>query len=302
MDMPEGPEVETVRQGLLTILQKKINKVEVSSHKKYIVNKKEFSRLSGARVTEIKRVGKLLIWEFSRDNLKWYATNAFGMTGLWRIISAKHSTNWDGKFAKKMLETKFKHFKVALIFDQFVAIFVDARTFGNFNFYSRISDVSSLRYVETIGPDILASNFNYSDFITRVRGKGKAVRKQAIGKLLLNPAIIAGCGNIYKSEALYLANIHPEASAYLLSDEELRRLGDSLVKVAKMALEHGGATLKDFENVEGYNGLMQNKFQIFRRAGLPCKKCATKIKFVIQSGRKSFYCSKCQLLPSVKEY
>ena len=295
--MPEGPEVETVRQGLLSILEKKILQIEVSSHKKYEPATELFAKLLGSKIVSIKRIGKLLIWEFKKARQKYYATNAFGMTGLWRILSAELSTNWDGSFTKNTLKKRFRHFKLAFIFDKFVAIFVDARTFGNFKIHDSLDEVMALQYVVTIGPDILSDDFNYSDFITRVRGKKSTMRKQAIGKLLLNPTIIAGCGNIYKNEALYLASIHPETPAHLVSDDKLKSLSKTLVQVAKIALASGGSTLKDFENVEGYYGLMQNKFTIYGKTGKPCRKCSSLIKSLQQGGRRSYYCPKCQQLP-----
>ncbi len=274
--MPEGPEVEVVRRGLLQIVEKEISDAWFADHPKYrILSKNQFV---GNNVKNIARYGKFLVWKFE-DGLT--VVNHLGMTGIWRLFSAD-SFDWKS----------LRHPKIVFGFvNAEKLVFEDVRTFGKFEIVRELPSV-----IQQMGPDILKPNFDMNKFISNIRGKGKNPRRQQIGKLLLDQSIIAGCGNIYKSEALFLAKINPFCPADKISDEDLERLANALISVAKMALKSGGSTLRDFSSVEGYNGLMQNKFNVYGKEGSACIDCGNKIERVVQGGRSTFFCRVCQNL------
>ncbi len=273
--MPEGPEVEVVRRGLLAAKGKKIETVEFANHKKYHnLNPDGFV---GSSIREIERFGKYMIWFFHNGIM---VLNHLGMTGIWKLISKE---KWNGKLS-------LRHPKVIFKFvDGDWLVFEDTRIFGKFEIINELP-----KAITKLGPDILKEDFDYTEFLKRVRGNGRRPRKQEIGNLLLDQTVVAGCGNIYKSESLFLAKINPFKKAHQLEDEDLINLANCLISVAKDALENGGSTLRDFSSVEGYSGLMQNEFKVYGREGEPCEACGTEIEKRKQGGRSTFFCPNCQ--------
>lgn len=274
--MPEGPEVEIVRRGLELLTGRKIEDVFVANHKKY--DQEVIHSLIGTTITSIERRGKMMIFSFSDGR---YATHHLGMTGIWRIYSSDSEVQ------------RAKHLKIIFFTDTNQFHFIDVRTFGYFRIVESIEVVNSIPYVKNLGPDILDENFNTELFSQRIRGVGRK-RSKEIGRILLESNVVSGCGNIYKSESLFRAGIHPSRGANTLSDEEISKLATELCAVGREALKSGGSTLRDFANVDGYDGLMQNKFKVYGRAGKPCSKCGSEVESFKQGGRRTFFCPECQ--------
>ncbi|RMG33762.1 MAG: bifunctional DNA-formamidopyrimidine glycosylase/DNA-(apurinic or apyrimidinic site) lyase [Methanobacteriota archaeon] len=271
--MPEGPEVEVVRRGLLRAKGKKIVEARFSDHPKYRYLQSE--NFIGTSIQDIERFGKFLVWRFE-NGLK--VLNHLGMTGIWRLL------------AGNLKDHNLSHQKVIFQLEgKEWLVFEDTRIFGKFEIINELPSS-----IKALGPDILKENFDLPEFIRRVRGKGKKPRRQEIGKLLLDQTVVAGCGNIYKSESLFQAGISPFREANQLKDEELKVLAESLIEVANRALSSGGSTLRDFSSVEGYAGLMQNEFLVYGQEGKPCHRCSTRIEKKKQGGRSTFYCPNCQ--------
>ncbi|MHA2168944.1 MAG: bifunctional DNA-formamidopyrimidine glycosylase/DNA-(apurinic or apyrimidinic site) lyase [Candidatus Kariarchaeaceae archaeon] len=285
--MPEGPEVEVVRQGLLSTCGSNIVGVRVSSNKKYTPFQSQFQSLLGTSIVNIRRRGKFLLWEFGKDASLRIGLNHLGMTGIWYLLN---QTDWE-KIPNPF--EKFKHFKLYFHLNTGThLIFVDVRTFGRFEMLS-LNEVENHPSLKNLGPDILEEPFDINTFLIRVRGE-KRIRVKAIGKLLLDGSIIAGCGNIYKSEALHRARIHPDTPANLLTDDQIITLGKNLSQVGQQALTSKGSTISDYQQVNGVSGLMQNKFRVYGRDGQACTTCRSEIKRTKQSGRSSFWCPSCQ--------
>ena len=156
-----------------------------------------------------------------------------------------------------------------------------------------LNEVENHPSLKNLGPDILDEPFDAKSFLVRVRGE-KRIRIKAIGKLLLDSSIIAGCGNIYKSEALHRALIHPDTPANLLTDKQIITLGEKISQVGQEALTSKGSTISDFLQVNGVSGLMQNNFRVYGRDGQACTTCRSEIKRTKQDGRSSFWCPTCQ--------
>jgi formamidopyrimidine-DNA glycosylase len=155
------------------------------------------------------------------------------------------------------------------------------------------NSIYELKSIANLGPDILEIPFEVDLFINRVRGKHNN-RKVEIGKALLNPQIVAGCGNIYKSEALFLAGINPFKSVEKISDSKLKKLGHALSEVGQLALQNKGTTFRDYTHVDGYSGLMQNELKIYGRRGEMCLNCDTEISAAKQGDRTTYWCEYCQ--------
>lgn len=285
--MPEGPEVEVVRLGLSEIIGKQISKIKISEFRKYSSQKSKLMNLESCKISSIERRGKFLLWFFKKDNSDFAALNHLGMTGSWHFFS---NENW-----KKINKPfgKYKHFKMYFQFtDGDHLLFNDPRTFGQFTYFDS-NEIFNHKAIDNLGPDILQLPFDYQQFIIRIRGKNN-LRKIEIGKALLNPKIVAGCGNIYKSEALFKSGINPFTNVNLISDAKLRKLGKSLSEVGQLAIKNKGTTLRDYTQVDGYSGLMQNKLEIYGREGEDCNTCKKSILASRQGDRTTFWCKTCQ--------
>ena len=115
-----------------------------------------------------------------------------------------------------------------------------------------------------------------------------------IKQVLLAGDVVVGVGNIYASEALFLAGIRPTVRASRLSRPRVARLHTAIRDVLARAVERGGSTLRDFSNADGKSGYFQLEAMVYGRAGLPCKVCAIPIKMIRQGQRATFYCPQCQ--------
>jgi formamidopyrimidine-DNA glycosylase len=121
-------------------------------------------------------------------------------------------------------------------------------------------------------------------------------RQSAIKQVLLAGNEVVGVGNIYASEALFMAGIRPTTKASRLSKPRVARLHAAIVQVLTRAVEQGGSSLKDFVNAEGRTGYFQLEAAVYGRAGQPCRVCANSIKSMLQGQRTTFYCPTCQKL------
>jgi formamidopyrimidine-DNA glycosylase len=121
-----------------------------------------------------------------------------------------------------------------------------------------------------------------------------AARKAPIKQALMDQHLIAGIGNIYASEALFLSHIHPERAAHTLSKNECEKLKIAVIQVLSAALASGGSTLRDFVRGENETGYFQHQFAVYDRADQPCTQCKHPIQKLVQSGRATYFCAKCQ--------
>ncbi|OLS23452.1 MAG: Formamidopyrimidine-DNA glycosylase [Candidatus Heimdallarchaeota archaeon LC_2] len=285
--MPEGPEVEIVRIGLKDVIGQKVIKVKISDNKKYSEQQKQLNLLKSSEIEKIDRKGKFLLWFFNKRGVTYAALNHLGMTGVWHLYT-NHIWN---SFA-----SPFEHFKHYKLYFQLSngdhLLFSDVRTFGQFKIHDP-KLILELKSISTLGPDILDLPFKTELFIKRIRGKHNN-RTVEIGKALLNPAIVAGCGNIYKSEALFVAKINPFNPVNKISDKKLQKLGVALSRVGQLALKNKGTTLRDYSHVDGYPGLMQNELKIYGRKEESCSSCKSIIKANKQGDRTTYWCSNCQ--------
>ncbi|MDP3606129.1 MAG: zinc finger domain-containing protein, partial [Polaromonas sp.] len=138
--------------------------------------------------------------------------------------------------------------------------------------------------VEPLGPDFDAQAFHSS----------LKLRQTAIKQVLLAGEIVVGVGNIYASEALFMAGIRPTVRAARLSKPRAARLHAAIREVLAQAVARGGSTLKDFSNAQGESGYFQLEARVYGRAGLPCTVCGAPIRSMRQGQRSTFFCVNCQ--------
>lgn len=164
--------------------------------------------------------------------------------------------------------------------------FEDPRKFGRV----KLLDPAGLATLdEGFGPEPLADTFTPAELCRRL-----ANRRSKIKVLLLDQQVVAGLGNIYVNEALWLAGIHPERAAATLHAEECRHLHAAIVNVLTSAIANQGSTLRNYRNGYGENGRNQEHFNVYGRAGEPCERCATPISRTVIGQRSSFFCADCQ--------
>jgi formamidopyrimidine-DNA glycosylase len=267
--MPELPEVETTVRGLERVLRgRRIERVEARRPDLRRALPQDLGqRLTGARVTDLGRRAKYGLIDTDRgDTLVFH----LGMSGHWRI-----DPNEIGKHDHFIIETDEGR-RLTLN---------DARRFGSLDLV-RTDELLEWPPFKALGPEPL-------DIDARELKRRLAGRTAPIKLLLLDQSIIAGLGNIYVCEALYRAGIHPSRAAGGISLERMKRLVPAIHDVLAEAIAAGGSTLKDFTSPDGELGYFPKSFAVYDREGHPCR-CGGTVKRIVQGGRSTFYCSKCQ--------
>lgn len=270
--MPELPEVETVRRGLQQFLKDKpaIEKIEWKGLKlRFNIPKKLSETLSGQKIQNIERRSKYLLIQTEYHTL----LSHLGMTGSWRMDQAQ----------------LIKHDHLIIYFkDGRRLIYNDPRRFGFVDLLKRGEEESS-RWLKILGPEPLSENFN-ADYLLQKR-KNKSVSMKTF---VMDAKVVVGVGNIYASEALFLAKINPKKKASKLKEEEAKRLVQSIRQVLQSAIQAGGTTFRDFKNAEGNLGYFQVALKVYERSGEKCCVCKSTIQKFRQGGRSTYWCRQCQ--------
>ena len=268
--MPELPEVETTVRGLAKVLEgRRLASVEARRPDLRRALPVDLGqRLTGARVTGLRRRAKYGLIDTDRnDTLVFH----LGMSGHWRVDPGEL-----GKHDHLILETDEGR-RVALN---------DARRFGSLDLV-RSSELAEWLPFKALGPEPL--DLDPRDLQRRLSGRSAAIKL-----LLLDQRIIAGLGNIYVCEALYRARIHPLRAGGSISLDRLKRLVPAIRDVLAEAIAAGGSSLKDFVSPDGELGYFSKAFAVYDRESQPCADCGGAVRRIVQGGRSTFYCPKCQ--------
>ena len=291
--MPELPEVETVRRGLEQKLNNFIiKKVEVcrDSTVAFPSNKEEFIKgLRNSLIYKWDRRGKYLIAqlkEVQNENTQFPLENSqnngflvvhLRMTGYFKFI--ENSTN------------PCKHTRIRF-FDNYnnELRYVDVRSFGQMWWINKGLSINKvIKGLGSLGPEPFSKDFN-TNYLKKVISK----RTKSIKAILLDQTIVAGIGNIYADESLYLAGISPFREAKTIKKNELINLKESIVNVLKKSIGSGGTTFSDFRNLEGEYGNFGLQTNVYRRTGKECHKCGILIEKQKIAGRSTHWCPNCQ--------
>lgn len=282
--MPELPEVETVRRGLEPVMADAvITRAEVRrSDLRWPLPERMAERLTGAQVTRLGRRSKLLMLDLSTgETLLWH----LGMSGR-VLISGRVA----GSFHHDHPPQETHDHVVFHLSSGARVTFNDARRFGAMDL-TPTDSVPAHKWVANLGPEPLGNAFDAA----YLRG-AFAGRKSPVKAVLLDQKTVAGLGNIYVSEALFRAGISPKRLAANVSKPRIAALVPAIRDVLTEAIDAGGSSLRDHRQASGELGYFQHTFRVYDRADAPCQTpdCGGVIKRIVQSGRSSFYCPRCQ--------
>ena len=275
--MPELPEVETVMRGMQPALEgKKLINIEARCDSlRWPIPNNFADRLRGRRVINIARRAKYILWYLDDETVM---ILHLGMSG--RVsITAKRPSKIE------------KHDHLIFTTEEGAVIrFNDARRFGMVDL-STSGSVFQHKLLRQIGPEPLSNDFNELSLKEMLRGK-----KTTIKNALLDQRVVAGLGNIYVCESLFRSNISPKRLALNVKGKRLKTLSLNIREVLNEAILAGGSSLRDHAQTNGDIGYFQHNFMVYGREGQACKKngCGNKVNRIIQSGRSTFYCTKCQ--------
>ncbi len=286
--MPELPEVETVRRGLLSSLEgaRFTHVLARRPDLRFALPEHFKERLTGARVERLERRAKYLLAALDTGET---LVMHLGMTGRFEVEDHGRVTA-PGDFSRAAPEGA-KHAHVVFDTDAGRRItYSDARRFG-FMGLIRSDTLAGHPWFKGMGPEPLGPDFNAG-----VLGEALAGRSQAIKTLLLDQRIVAGLGNIYVCEALHRARISPLKEGGKVSRARLAALVDAIRAVLEEAIEAGGSTLRDFAAADGSLGYFQHRFRVYGREDEPCLTlgCRGVVRRKAQGGRSTFYCPVCQ--------
>ena len=286
--MPELPEVETVRRGLAPVLERaRLARVEARRPDlRFPLPDGFVQRLTGATIERLDRRAKYLLAPLDRgDTLVMH----LGMTGRFEIAGGAARVR-PGDFARAQPPDP-RHAHIVFETEAGVTVtFFDPRRFGYMDLIAT-ADLDQHPWFKGLGPEPLDCAFD-AGYLARAF----AGRRQSVKATLLDQRVVAGLGNIYVCEALFRAAIDPERAAGAIGRRKLTLLVKVIKTVLEEAIEAGGSTLRDYASADGALGYFQHRFSVYGREGEPCLKpgCGGQIKRIVQGGRSTFFCPRCQ--------
>jgi formamidopyrimidine-DNA glycosylase len=269
--MPELPEVETTRRGLLPhVVGRVITRVEVREPRlRWRVANQLPRALAARHIESLERRGKYLLFGTDAGTLLVH----LGMSGSLRYLPAPPAPGL--------------HDHIDVLFDDGGALrFNDPRRFGCFLLSAA---PGSHPLLKDLGPEPLGDEFD-ADYLWRVSRH----RRVAIKQHLMNGRVVVGVGNIYASEALFRAGIHPRRTAGRIARQRFEPLVDSVRDVLRDAIEEGGTTLRNFVGGDGKPGYFRGSLRVYERDGSPCVRCGTIIERRVLGQRATYFCPRCQ--------
>lgn len=282
--MPELPEVETVRRGLLPVMEGRV--IAAADVRRpdlrFPLPERMAERLSGARVLGLRRRSKYILADLSTDET---LLIHLGMSGR-ILISGAMSGAFHHTYAAPA-----KHDHVVFDMEGGARVtFNDARRFGAMDLMpTETADAHWL--LRDIGPEPLGNAFDEAYLVARLKGRATPIKAA-----LLDQRVVAGLGNIYVSEILHRAGIDPRRQAGRIAEARIASLVPLTRTVLNEAIEAGGSSLRDYRQTDGELGYFQHSFRVYDREGQPCATpgCAGSVRRIVQSGRSSFFCPICQ--------
>jgi formamidopyrimidine-DNA glycosylase len=271
--MPELPEVETTLRGIEPVLNGRVvTSVCVRNASLRQPVPAAVARAVGHRIGPCRRRAKYLL--IGIEGAKGGLMIHLGMSGSLRVCDAAEAPR------------KHDHFDIVLDDGQCIR-FNDPRRFGILTWWEGVAGQHAL--LRHLGPEPLSDDFNGAYLHRRSRG-----RKGAVKNFVMDGKIVVGVGNIYASEALFRAGIHPARAAGRISAARYDALAAAIRDVLSHAIRRGGTTLRDFLVPDGKPGYFAQELLVYERAGRPCLQCGTQIWRKVIGQRSSYYCPHCQ--------
>jgi formamidopyrimidine-DNA glycosylase len=305
--MPELPEVETIKRYLeKDLIGRKIRDVKILNKKSFIGDKK---KILNSKIVKIERKGKMLVFKlhankygFGTDkngykmnkNPQKSVTDPHISVGPHKSVLRSASIRWlvfHLKLTGQLIFLNFlrnseikKYTRIIFVLDKGFLIFNDARKFG---WVKVLGDEDLSKELSKIGKEPFDLSFKY---LKEIFSK----TKRPIKIVLMDQEKIAGLGNIYANEALFLAKIHPLKPANKLKDSEIKNLLLAIKKVIKKAIKLQGTSFRFYVKPDESKGSYQEEFLVYQRKDEKCLRCKSKIKYIKIGSRGSFYCPRCQ--------
>ncbi|KJJ43418.1 5-hydroxymethyluracil DNA glycosylase [Bacillus subtilis] len=275
MDVPELPEVETVRRTLTGLVKgKTIKSVEIRWPNiiKRPAEPEEFARkLAGETIQSIGRRGKFLLFHLDH----YVMVSHLRMEGKYGLHQAE--------------EPDDKHVHVIFTMTDGTQLrYRDVRKFGTMHLFNPGEEAGELP-LSQLGPEPDAEEFTSAYLKERLAKTNRAVKTA-----LLDQKTVVGLGNIYVDEALFRAGVHPETKANQLSDKTIKTLHAEIKNTLQEAINAGGSTVRSYINSQGEIGMFQLQHFVYGKKDEPCKNCGTMISKIVVGGRGTHFCAKCQ--------
>jgi formamidopyrimidine-DNA glycosylase len=269
--MPELPEVETSRRGITPyVAGQRIEDVTIRERRlRWPISDDMERRLTGTTIESVGRRAKYLLLNTGKGT----AIIHLGMSGSVFIVENDTPAGVHDHFDIRLDSGKSLRFR-------------DPRRFGSLHW---TDDAAGHWLLEKLGPEPLGDTFSGDYLWARSRG-----RRVAVKQFIMNAAIVVGVGNIYASESLFLAGIHPRRAAGRISKDRYRKLAITINDVLQKAIDAGGTTLRDFYGGDGEAGYFQQELTVYGRDDEPCPRCKRPISVVVLGQRSTFYCKDCQ--------
>jgi formamidopyrimidine-DNA glycosylase len=270
--MPELPEVETTRRGIAPHLTgRRVRAVVVREPRlRWPVPAALVEGLTGARIAAVERRAKYLLLRTARGT----ALLHLGMSGSLRLLKADTPAG--------------KHDHLDLVLDTGRCLrLTDPRRFGAALWCE--GDGHDHALLSGLGPEPLSDAFDADHLHAAMHG-----RKLAVKALIMDAHVVVGVGNIYASESLFLAGIHPQRAAGRIGRARCERLVQTIKQVLTEAIAAGGTTLRDFVGGDGKPGYFAQELRVYGRNGEPCRACGAPIRQITTGQRSTYYCPRCQ--------
>lgn len=270
--MPELPEVETTVRGLKPLLEgQRIERLSLNRpdlRRPFPVDLVQ--RMTGATVTGLSRRAKYGLIHTDRDDVMIFH---LGMSGRWRTDISEGEAH--------------DHLVIETGAGRLLAL-NDPRRFGSVDLVGGDPETAFAPFA-TLGPEPLSDAFNAKQLAVAFEGRSAPVKT-----LLLDQRIVAGLGNIYVCEALFMAGISPTKAAGQVPTKRIAALVEAIKAVLVQAIAAGGSSLRDFVHPDGQLGYFSHEWRVYGREGDQCRQCNAPVKRLVQGGRSTFFCGKCQ--------
>ncbi len=270
--MPELPEVETTRLGLLPLEGQTVASVEIRFPTlRWPIPSHLPDTLADQQLQNIQRRAKYLLFQFKHGVLLLH----LGMSGRLCLLDDQYPPE--------------KHDHFDLVFSNgHVMRLRDPRRFGAVLWLDN-DEVGKHTLLANLGPEPLSDDFDAAYLFGQLQRKKKAIKTA-----IMDSQLVVGVGNIYAAESLFRARTHPEQPANTLSKAQCQRLVETIKQTLTEALAAGGSSLRDFFGADGNPGYFQQTYYVYGRTGEPCRECGELIRCIRLGQRSTFFCAQCQ--------
>jgi formamidopyrimidine-DNA glycosylase len=290
--MPELPEVETIVRDLRKeVLHRTF--IDIWTDAKRMIKKDTFEsfkkKLIGKEIIGVRRRAKNILIDLSDDYILLIHQKIAGhlLFGKWKLEKGFWIAEKEGPLSTDPIN-KYLHV-VFILDDKRQLALSDARKFAKAELWKKEELMNSKEFSK-IGPEPLVGSFTLSEFKKLFEKK-----KGKIKQVLMDQNFISGIGNIYASEILFKAKIHPEEEIKNLKDQDLKDIYTAMREILEKAIELRGDSFSDFRTLYGEKGGAQSMNKVYQKEGKACPRCGGMIKRITQGGRGTFFCPKCQI-------